>query len=207
MTQQIISMHDAFSREHGSGSASAEEDFTENESIYTNEWGSIAATSFNPSDEDANGNSLSYEKKQYYKQLYAINNGKGRKTRKGEIRSSHIKNDAKTFMSVLEIPTPQRKRITHILTELDISSNNFGGRCYEKIILAVCSLVCDEALSRQLRERYDDLSTISDDINLSERRLYGKEQYKELMDTMSMSGTEHRKIREQVRERSKYFTE
>jgi hypothetical protein len=110
-------------------------------------------------------------------------------------------------MSVLEIPTPQRKRITYILTELDISSNNFGGRRYEKIILAVCSLVCDEALSRQLRERYDDLSTISDDINLSERRLYGKEQYKELMDTMSMSGTEHRKIREQVRERSKYFTE
>jgi hypothetical protein len=111
MTQQIISMHDAFSREHGSGSASAEEDFTENESIYTNEWGSIAATSFNPSDEDANGNSLSYEKKQYYKQLYAINNGKGRKTRKGEIRSSHIKNDAKKTNHI------HTYRIRHIIKQ------------------------------------------------------------------------------------------
>jgi|APHM01.1.fsa_nt_gi hypothetical protein len=209
LTQQDdnLNIYDAFSRSQGSGSASAEDDFTEKNSIYSNEWGSTAATSFDASDEDANGNSLSDERTRRFKELYALNNGKGEQSRKGQIRSSHIRNDAKTFMSVLEIPSPQRKRIMHILQELDISSNSFGGRRYEKIILAICSLVCDEELTRRMKREHDNISDIKSNIDIQKWRLYGQDEYKELMETVNMTGTEHRKIRAQVRERSKYFSQ
>ena len=190
-------VYDAFHRGGGDGSASAEDDLVEEHSIYHNEWGSSAATTFKPSDTDAHGNDLSEKKQQKFKNLYALNNGKLEKSRKHDIQTSHLKNDAETFMSVLEIPSPQRKRIIHILEQTNISSNNFGGRKYEKIILAICSLVCDERLSN----RYP----ITTDEDITSKRLYNKTEFKQLMETINMSATEHRKIREQVRQKSDYF--
>lgn len=194
MGQTHRGQYDAFDRGNGNGAASAEDDFLEQKSIFHNEWGSTAATTFNPSDTDAHGNSLSRKKKQKFEDLYALNNGKGEQSRRGDIRSSHIRNDAETFMSVLEMPHSQRKQVIHILENIKTDSNEFGGRKYEKIILAICSLVRDKVLS--------DKYTISTDTNIHEKRLYGKESFKDLMDSVGMSGTEYRKIREQVRQKS-----
>lgn len=190
-------VYDAFDRSDGNGSASAEDDLVEKNSIFHNEWGSSAATTFKPSDTDAHGNDLSQKKQQKFEDLYALNNGKWEKSRKIDIHSSHVKNDAETFMSVLEIPTPQRKRVVHILDQVNISANNFGGRQYEKIILSICSLVCDEALSNRYPPTTDE--------DVTSKRLFNQEEFKELMETVSMSGTEHRKIREKVRQESDYF--
>lgn len=188
---------DAFDRGNGTGSASAEDDFLEQTSIFHNEWGSSAATTFNPADTDALGNPIPKEKQQKFEELYRLHNGKMERSRKQDIRDSYVANDAATFLSVLDMPTPQRKRVQKILSELDISANNFGGRRYEKIILAICSLVSDEALS--------DRHSVNIDIQISDKRILNRDEFEELMEVTGMSVTEHRKIREQVRQKSDYF--
>jgi len=188
---------DAFDRGNGNGSASAEDDFLEQTSIFHNEWGSSAATTFNPADTDALGNQIPKKKQQKFEQLYRLHNGKMERSRKQDIRDSHVANDASTFSSVLDMPTPQRKRVQKILSELDIAANNFGGRRYEKIILAICSLVSDEELSKR--------HPVDTDVKVCEKRLLNKDEFEELMNVTGMSGTEHRKIREQVRQKSDYF--
>lgn len=188
---------DAFDRGNGTGSASAEDDFLEQTSIFHNEWGSSAATTFNPADTDALGNPIPKEKQQKFEELYRLHNGKMERSRKQDIRDSYVANDAATFLSVLDMPTPQRKRVQKILSELDISANNFGGRRYEKIILAICSLVSDEALS--------DRHSVDSDIQISDKRILNRDEFEELMEVTGMSVTEHRKIREQVRQKSDYF--
>ena len=95
-------------------------------------------------------------------------------------------------MSVLEMPEPQRETVREIMSNMDISSNNFGGRRYEKIILAVCSLVADEALSNQPNPSVND-------------RLFLTDEFRHLMEVNTMSGKEHRKLRVSVREKSDYF--
>jgi hypothetical protein len=188
---------DAFDRGNGTGSASAEDDFLEQTSIFHNEWGSSAATTFNPADTDALGNPIPKQKQQKFEELYRLHNGKMERSRKQDIRDSHVANDAATFSSVLDMPTPQRKRVQKILSELDISANNFGGRRYEKIILAICSLVSDEALS--------DRHSVDTNVQISDKRIFNRDEFEELMEATGMSGTEHRKIREQVRQKSDYF--
>jgi hypothetical protein len=196
MKQTQRGSYDAFDRGSGNGSSSAEDDMVEKYSIFHNEWGSAAATTFNPSDTDSKGNSIPKQKRQKFEDLYALHNGKGEQSRKDDIRWSHIKNDAKTFMSVLELPSPQRKQVMYILEEIDIST--FGSdRTYEKIILGICSLVSDKELS----ERYDETETTK----LWSRRLYNREEYQDLMEAVSMSVTEYRRVREQVRQKSDCF--
>lgn len=178
-------MIDPFDRGNGNGSRATEDDWLDEASIFHNEWGSTAATTFNPKE-------ASLSKQSKFEDLYKLQNGKGETDRKDTIRQSHIVNDAKTFMSVLELPDPQRETVMSILDDLDISSNNFGGRRYEKIILAVCSLVSDEALSNQHDPSVDD-------------RLFLTDEFRDLMRVNDMSGKEHRKIRVAVRDRSDYF--
>jgi len=189
--------YDAFDRSNGNGSASGSEDLIEEESIYTNEWGSSAATTFNPADTDAHGNPLPQSKQQKFEDLYALNNGRGEKSRRQDIRRSKVINDTKTFMSVAEIPQPLRERILHIVKNFDISSREMGGRRYEKVILAICSLVSDEELTNR--------HTVESDLDILDKRLYNKEEFQSLMDTVNMSGTEYRSIRNQVRQKSDYF--
>lgn len=182
-----------FDREHGNGSNSTGDDWLDNTSIFDNEWGSSAATTFNPSEDDANGHAIPQRKQDRLDRLYSWHNGKGESDRKETIRASHVRNDAKTFMSVLEMPSYQRETVLNILQNLDIGSTNFGaGRPYEHIILAICSLISDEALSNRPNPDLDD-------------RLFMQRSFKQLMDVNDMSERDHRKLRVAVREKSDYF--
>lgn len=184
--QSALALVDPFDRASGNGSRDASDDWADEVSIFTNEWGSQAATTFNPNEAPRN-------QMKKFESLYKIQNGKGEANRKTTIRQSHIKNDTETFMDVLEMPAYQRERVTHILDNLDLSSNNFGGTRYEKIILATCSLVSDEALSNSRDPDVDD-------------RLFLSDQFRKLMDSTEMSSSEHRKLRVAVRKKSDYFS-
>jgi hypothetical protein len=183
---------DPFDRTGGNGSSSASDDWLDSESIYENEWGSTAATTFDPSGEDGQGKQISGEKRERFERLYRLHNGKGEQSRKETIRASYITNDTDTFLSVLEMPSRQRDKVHEIVQQMDISSNNFGGRPYEKIILCVCSLVSDEALSEQPNPSVRD-------------RLFLTDRFRELMEANDMSSREHRQIRASIREKSSYF--
>lgn len=183
---------DPFDRGNGNGSRSVTDDWLDEQSIYDNEWGSAAATTFNPQDTDAQGNPIPEHKQDKFETLYELHNGKMEKSRKSDIRTSHIQNDAKTFMSVVEMPTSQRERVMLILDELDISSNNFGGRRYEKIILAICTLVADEALGKQANPSVED-------------RLFLTDEFRDLMDCTKTSSTDIRKLRRDIRNKSDHF--
>ena len=184
--ESILAFVDPFDRGNGNGSRDAGDDWADEVSIFDNEWGSQAATTFNPKE-------APQSQVEKFKSLYKVQNGKGESTRKATIHTSHITNDAKTFMDVLEMPSYQRDRVEHIIQNLDISSNNFGGTRYEKIILAICSLVSDEALSNSHDPDVDD-------------RLFLSDEFRELMECTEMSSSEHRKLRVSVREKSDYFT-
>lgn len=182
----VLAFVDPFDRGNGNGSRNARDDWADEVSIFDNEWGSQAATTFNPKE-------APLSRMEKFESLYQIQNGKGEANRKTTIRQSHIKNDTETFMDVLEMPTYQRERVTYILDNLDLSSNNFGGKRYEKIILATCSLVADEALSNSRDPDVDD-------------RLFLSDEFRQLMDSTKMSSSEHRQLRVMVRERSDYFS-
>lgn len=188
----VKAMIDPFDRSNGNGSRNNEEDWLDGESIFSNEWGSQAATTFRPDDTDGQGQAIPTRKQHRLQRLYERQNGKGEQSRKETIRASYIENDTEVFMSVLEMPEPQRETVREILDDLDISSNNFGSRRYEKIILTVCSLVADEALSDRHNPSLDE-------------RLYFSDSYRDLMESTHMSSNDHRKIRVAVRDKSDYF--
>lgn len=173
---------DSFDRSAGNGSSGTGDKWVDEISIAGNEWGSNAMTTFNPQD-SSNVDRM--------KRLYKIHNGKYHPKRSHDVTQSYVTNDMETFMSVLEMNSRQRDTVRNIIDTLDISSNNFSRR-YEKIILTVCSLVADEALSNQENPSLDE-------------RLFFSDEFRELMDTTGMSSTEHRRIRVRVREESDYF--
>lgn len=181
--QDTLALLDPLERSNGNGSRNAGDDWADEVSIFDNEWGSQAATTFNPSD------TLPH-KREKYRNLYKIQNGKGETTRKTTIRQSYIHNDADTFMCILEMPLYQRERVATIVDELDLSK--FGGKRYEKIILTICSLVSDEALTQEINPSIDD-------------RLFQTDEFRELMEMNKMSSSEHRQLRVRVREESEHF--
>jgi len=187
MSAKITDSLDIFDRGRGTGSGSIQEDWADSNSIYRNEWGSTAATSFN-TEEAANT--------ERFERLYKLHNGRGESSRKDTIRQSHIINDARMFCSTLNMPKQQRKRVLNIVQDTDLSSNNFGGKKYEKILLGICSLVSDEALTNKLQNKQDP--SLSD-------RLYLTDSFQELMNTVDMSSREHRQVRRQIREKAEYF--
>ena len=190
--ESVHSVIDSFDRSNGNGSRGAGDDWLDTNSIFDNQWGSQAATTFNPTDTDAKDQAIPTNRQKRFKRLYEIQNGKHEQSRKDTIRASYISNDAETFMSVLELPEPQRETVREIIDGLDISSNNFGAYRYEKILLTVCSLVSDEALSTQPNPSLDD-------------RLFLTDKFRDLMEVNKMSGSEHRKLRASVRDKSDYF--
>lgn len=191
-TMDIVNPFDSFDRGTGNGSRNQTDDWLDDQSIFDNEWGSSAATTFKPSDTDGKGNTLAQEKQEKFQQLYKLHNGKMERDREKDIRHSHIRNDTKTFISVLEMPNIQQEEVLEIVEELDISSNNFGSYKYEKIILAVCSLVADRHLGKQPNPSLDE-------------RLFLTDSFRELMDVTKCSSSELRDLRESVRQKSAYF--
>jgi hypothetical protein len=183
--QSAIALLDPFDRGNGNGSRNQDDDWADEVSIFDNEWGSQAATTFNPREAPPGF-------RDKFEDLYKLQNGKGESNRKTTIRQSHIQNDMEIFMDVMEMPTYQRERVTHIVENLDLSSNNFGGTKYEKILLTVCSLVADEALSNSRDPDVNDRLFLTDD-------------FKQLMRATGMSSSEHRQLRVSVRNKSDYF--
>lgn len=182
---------DRFDRSNGTGARSVEEDWLdENTTAMENQW-STANTTFYYWEADA-------PQRNKFQDLYNAHHGKGESDRRTTIRRSHIVNDAETFCNILELPTLQQERVVEIARDLDFSSNRFGGKPYEKILLAICSLVSDQALSRRLDESTSDYT-------LAEERIVLNESFKELMEANNLGSREHRRIRQMIREKTSLF--
>lgn len=181
---------DPLDRSIGNGSRSAEEDWlNEHSTAEENQW-STASTTFYYW-EAAAGQS------EHFKELYNKHHGKGEDDRRSTIRRSYIVNDAETFCNILELPEPQKQRVVSISTELNFSTNRFGGKPYEKILLAICSLVSDQALSQKLDQN-------SDSAALS-RRIVLDESFRDLMEVNELGSREHNRIRQMLREKTDKF--
>jgi hypothetical protein len=190
--QYLNASLDSLDRRDGNGASSSTDDWLDSTSIFHNQWGSAAATTFNPSEVDGGVSPDFRSRTEKFEELYELHNGKGERSRKSDIRQSHIVNDANLFMSRLELPEPERERVLTILDDMDISSHNFGSRRYEKIILALCSLISDELLSNQPDPSLDD-------------RLFLTDEFEQLMESTDMSSRELRQIRAKIRQSSDYF--
>lgn len=183
-----MSIHiDAFDRTGGNGSRTAEEDWLdENTTASENQWSS-ASTTFYMSDVPAS-------KKNRFRDLYDAHHGKGDSNRSSELPRMRMSADADAYCSILELPEPLTERIQHILQNIDISSQKFGGKPYEKIILAVVTLVHDEHLSNQPPSavQYD-------------QRLIFDDTFRDLMEANSLGSKELRGMREQIRTKTDFF--
>jgi len=182
----VRSLFDPFDRGAGNGSSSGEDDTIETGNVYDINWGSQAATDFNPDEVRT-----STKRRQKFKKLEDLNHGKGEKSRKETIRASHRTNDLETFMSVLELPSRQREIVREIVQDVGVDSNKWCGTPYEKIFLTICSLVADEALSQN-------------DGQFNDRLLFSDE-FRELMAVTEMSSKDHRQLRVKVRDRADHF--
>jgi hypothetical protein len=183
---------DPFDRQPGNGSREAVDDILDDDSIFDNEWGSAAATTFDPNGTDAKGNDLPDHRRDKLRDLYAWHNGKWEGSRKGDIRWSHIRNDTETFCSILELSELERERVLTLLEELDLSSNNFSNQCYESVVLGLCTLISDESLSARPDPSIDD-------------RLICRDEFQELMDVTDTTSADLRSIRPKIRTQLDYF--
>jgi hypothetical protein len=187
---QSAGLYDSFDRSNGNGSRNAEEDWLDEHSTAAeNQW-STAETTFYYWEASA-----SQQKK--FEQLYDKHHGKGESDRLSTIRRSQIVSDAETFCSILELPEPESKRVLRIARSLNFSSNRFGGKKYEKVLLGICSLVSDESLSRRLSEKSNS--------RIINERLVFQDEFKELMEANGLSSQEHNSIRQMLRERTDEF--
>lgn len=187
----ISPLFDPFDRSSGNGSRTVEEDWLdENSTASENQW-STASTTFYYWEASA-------KKRDKFQDLYDAHHGRGESDRRSTIRRSHIINDAETFCNVLGLPDYQTDEVVRIARQLDFSTNRFGGKPYEKILLAICTLVSDQDLSKQL-DRHQN----SDDV--AGRRVVLSDEFRDLMDANSLGSREHRKIRQMLREKTDYF--
>jgi len=181
---------DALDRKEGDGSRGNDEDWLDgNTRIKDNKW-TTSCTTFWPDGLDGQGNKLSQKKRKRYKELRKahdrFSSEKEEYNRKTTIRYGHIMNDVFTYCNICELPEHQSEEVASIIKDTDISSNNYGGKRYEKIILAVMSLIVDREI-----DSAEDM----------DQRLILNDEFRELMDNNAMGTTELRKVRQMVRER------
>jgi hypothetical protein len=182
---------DSLDRSDGNGSRNAEEDWLdENSTAAENQW-STAETTFYYWD-------VADSKQSHFEDLYNKHHGKGEDNRRSTIRRSHIVNDAETFVDILELPRPQRQRVVELAETMDFSTKRFGGKPYEKILLAICSLVADQALSSRIG-RFQSSG------NAIEQRIIENDSFEELMDVNNLDSREHNRIRQMLRTKTDYF--
>lgn len=187
---QSTQYFDPLDRSDGTGSRSAEEDWLDvNTTASENEW-STAETTFYYWEAGANSS--------HFRDLYKAHHGKGEDDRRSTIRRSNIVNDAQTFVNVLEIPRPQSEYIVEIAETMDFSSKRFGGKSYEKVLLAICSLISDKSLSQRLERGEVNTDAV-------EQRIVLTDQFKELMEVNGLGSREHNRIRQMVREKTELF--
>lgn len=181
---------DALSRESGDGSRSTEADWMdENTRVSDNKWTS-SRTTFWTEGTDGNGNTLNKSQRDKYKRLRKVHDrfaGENKKyNRKTTIRYGHIMNDVYTFCNLCSLREQQTESVSNIIRETDISSNNYGGKSYEVIILAVMSLIVDR-----------DIDSVED----MNKRLLLTDSFRNLMDSNEVGSSELRTVRQMVRER------
>lgn len=181
---------DAFDRDSGNGSRSNEEDWLDdNSGVRENKW-TTSRTTFWPDSTDGNGNDLTKEQSEKFSRLREKHDrfaGEGEKyNRKTTIRYGHIMNDVSTFCNICELPEYQEDAVSNIIRESDISSNNYGGKSYEIIILSVMSLIVDR-----------DIESVGE----LDNRLILQDNFRELMETNGVGSKELRRVRQMVRER------
>lgn len=181
---------DALSRAPGDGSRSTEADWMdENTRVSDNKWTS-SRTTFWTEGTDGNGNTLNKSQRDKYKRLRKVHDrfaGENKKyNRKTTIRYGHIMNDVYTFCNLCSLREQQTESVSNIIRETDISSNNYGGKSYEVIILAVMSLIVDR-----------DIDSVED----MDKRLLLTDSFRNLMDSNEVGSSELRTVRQMVRER------
>jgi hypothetical protein len=170
---------DGFNRDSGNGSRSTEEDWMdENTRIEENKW-TTSRTTFWPDSDDEKFSRL----REIHDRFAGEDETYNRKT---TIRYGHIMNDVHTFCNVCELRQYQIEAVANIIRDTDISSNNYGGKSYEAIILAVMSLIVDRDINRV--DEYDNRLILRDD-------------FRELMEAIEIGSKELRKVRQMVRER------
>lgn len=183
-------IHRALDSDEGTGSRSNQEDWLDaNTRIQDNKWSS-SQTTFWPTGVDGKGKKLSQEQQKRFKELRKKHDrfaGEGEQyNRKTTIRYGHIMNDVFSFCNHCELPEHQTIAVANIIKNTDISSNNYGGKNYEKIILGVMSLVVDRDIDTT--DEFDD-------------RLFLDEDFRELMEQNDLGSRELRKMRQMIRER------
>jgi hypothetical protein len=170
---------DAADRNSGNGSRSADEDWLdENSRIDDNKW-TTSQTTFWPDDDDKKFSRL----REVHDRFAGEDEEYNRKT---SIRYGHIMNDVYTFANICELQQYQSKAVASIIKDTDISSNNYGGKSYETIILAVMSLIVDRDI-----ENVDEYNN----------RLILQDSFRSLMDSVGVGSKDIRKTRQMVRER------
>lgn len=94
-------------------------------------------------------------------------------------------NDARLFASHLGLSEPERDKVVEMADEIDFTK--FGSFKTEQVLVACCSLVRDENT-----EEYGN-------------RIILQDEFRELMDVTGLGSSQHRKIRQAIRERTDYF--
>jgi len=170
---------DASNRDSGTGSRSTEEDWMdENTRIEENKW-TTSRTTFWPDSDDDKFSRL----REMHDRFAGENETYNRKT---TIRYGHIMNDVYTFCNICHLRDYQTEAVANIIRDTDISSNNYGGKGYEKIILAAMSLIVDRDINR---------------VDEFDNRLILQDNFRALMDTIDVGSKELRTVRQMVRER------
>lgn len=182
----------ALVRKSGDGSRSVEADWIdENTRVSDNKW-TTSRTTFWSDDTDGKGNALKKSKREKYSRLREVHDrfaGENEKyNRKTTIRYGHIMNDVFTFCEICDLREHQTQSVANIIRETDISSNTYGGKSYETIILAVMSLIVDR-----------DINSVEN----MDKRLILTEEFQNLMDSNKIGSKDLRKVRQMVRERVK----
>jgi transcription initiation factor TFIIIB Brf1 subunit/transcription initiation factor TFIIB len=178
---------DQLDRTGGNGSRNEQEDWLdENTTSAENEWTSAETTFYYWK--------APPHKQQAFKRLYDRQHGKGDSDRASELSQQRAMADSRAFCSMLELPESLRERVLYIMERMDFSSSTTGGKSYEKIILAVISLVYDEYLSSRPLEEIQ-----------YEQRLIFDETFRQLMENNGYGSKELRGVREQIRSKSDFF--
>jgi len=170
---------DLIDRGAGNGSRNGQEDWIDENTTSGENRFSISQTTFYPDDAPPH-------LQQRYERLKQWHDDKWSSNRKHDMKQAMILVDAETFCSILDFSQHETERVKHIVEESDMSSNNFGGKPYEKVLLAICTLVSDENTE-----------------NFDQRVIY-HDKFTDLLEHIQMTRGEHKRLRQAVRERSAF---
>lgn len=152
-----------FGRKQGDGSKTALEEIIDQNAVIENDGRSTTRTMFYA--EDANYDSPVIE--QRYRWLAKLNDGVGEKGRFTANYNADVRRFIQTLGGHLELTAYQVDRVIYVMADLNL--NTFGPYSYEKISMAVISLVANEdrrlirdepIFQTYLEDMYMDLDTL-----------------------------------------------